>query len=1235
MPLILVFAMIVTMIPQTVFAENSNASDGYLAYRYASWSAENENYYGDSEKELWESWNMDLNSRSNVIFYYVEEGVETEIPLEELIISDSSVVSLSEEWCGGALLMEAVGFGHSTIGYIKDGVEYVVDINVELSTVAFYTEPTVSESSYIQKFTVTKENNTFYYVAKEGWQITTYEVEGDCKEYATVSLSDDKTYLTIQMDEDTPDGWVNILCDIENEGDWEGHSSSIDIERDNKQETNVPEFYFYTKPEVNEEYKITENVITITKDNNKFYYVVTDDYVIENIELPGIVSDVASAVISENGKYVEITVFDTFEMAYFGMIVEVSNGEETITLPEIGIELFQEFEQVEPEIPEGPALMAYQGLYSDGVVDEMPEEGLHDSILLPIGRRDYYFFYYVQDGELNSVQYDQLSVSDESIVKLIKCEENKNAVIVKILRDGEATINYTINGVTYSMEVYTFVDMLGFFTKPEQSAKYGIAEFTVTNDEDTFYLLASEFIHFANVSLSEEFEVIADAAIDPNDDNVIKIQVTGTPEDGKDYKVYAQTYLTSADSCTEGEWIITLYNGKTSEGPEVPEGVDYAPCYDSETGKILGIKVGDTVEVGTVFSSCNLAEYESLRLGYKGYENDRISSYSKVTAGATYTVDEPDGNFDPANGMTVSDVRYSEGDIYIEMMANVPPKKISPLSISVDWNMFKNFKSGMEVPNMWDAIEAFDIEGEGVEGIELLSFKFKVQEDHVTKGFIDESEYNLAIEQYDGWWSADNTHQPFIIANDDEFAVEMTVCSEFGYVFSYDGEDISDSVQIKSNGIVLNYADPCMGMYSNMNLDADIYLGTAKEIYERAVPTVTYKGWKQLDGKWYYFDENGNKVTNQWKQDSAGWCYLGEDGAMITNQWVKDSVGWCYVDASGYMVYNQWAHDGTGWAYAGVDGYRETSKWIKDSAGWCYVDESGYMVYSQWVADSKGDCYVSDTGYMATNQWIETEEGWCFVETTGYKAVNKWHKKDGEWCYLGAEGYMVTNDWAKDGSYWCYLDENGYMVKDKWIDDGNGECYLDANGHLITSRWMMVDGEWCYVGASGYVVTSAWVKDSVGWCYLDEEGHMVYDQWVADSKGLCYVGTNGYMATKKWVQHEGNWSYVGADGYKVKDKWVKDSVGWCYLDSEGFMVYNMIVSDSVGACYVDDTGYMVYDQWITIGEFTYYINPSGYASVGWVSVDGNWYYFYEDGVMARNKWVDNNYYVDENGIWIP
>ncbi|MGH0945671.1 N-acetylmuramoyl-L-alanine amidase family protein [Bacillus mycoides] len=67
-------------------------------------------------------------------------------------------------------------------------------------------------------------------------------------------------------------------------------------------------------------------------------------------------------------------------------------------------------------------------------------------------------------------------------------------------------------------------------------------------------------------------------------------------------------------------------------------------------------------------------------------------------------------------------------------------------------------------------------------------------------------------------------------------------------------------------------------------------------------------GWKQIDGKWYYFNEDGSQVKESLKQIGGKWYYLKKDGALYTKGTLKfvdknDSIeGSLEFDGSGALI---------------------------------------------------------------------------------------------------------------------------------------------------------------------------------------------------------------------------------------------------------------------------------------------------------------------------------------------
>lgn len=67
-------------------------------------------------------------------------------------------------------------------------------------------------------------------------------------------------------------------------------------------------------------------------------------------------------------------------------------------------------------------------------------------------------------------------------------------------------------------------------------------------------------------------------------------------------------------------------------------------------------------------------------------------------------------------------------------------------------------------------------------------------------------------------------------------------------------------------------------------LTMPVFAGTWKQDnvgwwYERDDKSLPISNWEQIDGSWYYFNEQGYMLSNQW----LGNYYLGSTGAMLTN----------------------------------------------------------------------------------------------------------------------------------------------------------------------------------------------------------------------------------------------------------------------------------------------------------------------------------------------------------------
>ena len=105
-------------------------------------------------------------------------------------------------------------------------------------------------------------------------------------------------------------------------------------------------------------------------------------------------------------------------------------------------------------------------------------------------------------------------------------------------------------------------------------------------------------------------------------------------------------------------------------------------------------------------------------------------------------------------------------------------------------------------------------------------------------------------------------------------------------------------------------------------------------------------------------------------------------------------------------------------------------------------------------------------------------------------------------------------------------------------------------------------------------------------------------------------GVNAFAESGTWQREQNGWWYRKADGsYPVND-WLKDGESWYYFNQDGYM----------------KTGWFQYDG------IWYYLEENG-AATGWKEIDHEWYYFDPTGRMYTNYYIDDRYFVGEDGRW--
>ena len=334
--------------------------------------------------------------------------------------------------------------------------------------------------------------------------------------------------------------------------------------------------------------------------------------------------------------------------------------------------------------------------------------------------------------------------------------------------------------------------------------------------------------------------------------------------------------------------------------------------------------------------------------------------------------------------------------------------------------------------------------------------------------------------------------------------------------------------------------------------------------------------------------------------------------------------------------------------------------WVKTGNTWYFYNQNGTLARNAWA----GNYWLGADGRMATNAWVDG--GRYYVGSNGL-----WVK--GAQKPAAAKPEVKKQGWVQNGSAWNYYYQ-GNIVRNAWI----GSYWLGADGRMATNSW--VDGGRYYVGSNGVwdktvkkqetpkpeVKKNGWVKEGNTWYYFDN-GTLARNKWISST---YWVGADGKMATSSWV--DGGRYYVGSNGAWVKDakkpeaaKPVEKKQGWVKEGNAWYFFYQGQITKNawVGSYWLGSDGKMATSSWVDNGR--YYVGANGLwdknakkqevksevKKNGWIK-EGNTWYYYENGTLARNKWagnywlgadgrmatnawVDNGrYYVDGSGSWV-
>lgn len=297
-------------------------------------------------------------------------------------------------------------------------------------------------------------------------------------------------------------------------------------------------------------------------------------------------------------------------------------------------------------------------------------------------------------------------------------------------------------------------------------------------------------------------------------------------------------------------------------------------------------------------------------------------------------------------------------------------------------------------------------------------------------------------------------------------------------------------------------------------------------------------GWFDLDGKRYYFDENGSMLKGLQKIKN-NWYYFDDFGVMHKG-WLYDGDCWRYFKNTGEMAigfetvnkvkyyFNESGEMITGWRF------------VNDK--WYYFENSGAMHFG-WLNKGNAKYYFKDNGEMAVGLETINKEKYYFNELG--EMITGWRFVDDKWYYF--ENYGGAHiGWLKKNDIWYYFKPNAEMAVG--LETVNNEkYYFNELGEMITG-WRYVNDKWYYFESYGGAHIG-WLKKDNNWYYFKQNAEMVVGLNTINNQKY-YFNELGEMITG-WRYVNDNWYYFKESGEAVSGfKTIKGSTYYFFSDGK-------------------------------------------------------------------------------------
>ena len=383
-------------------------------------------------------------------------------------------------------------------------------------------------------------------------------------------------------------------------------------------------------------------------------------------------------------------------------------------------------------------------------------------------------------------------------------------------------------------------------------------------------------------------------------------------------------------------------------------------------------------------------------------------------------------------------------------------------------------------------------------------------------------------------------------------------------------------------------------------------------------------GFKEIDGKLYFFSRNDFTLKHGWLAAYGERWYQNEEGEVLRGIQTIDNDSY-YFNNEGFLKNGFITIDGKIYFFSRNDNTLKKGWQAAYGKRW-YQNENGELVTGIQTIDNE-KYYFDEEGFLSGG-FVKEDGKIYFFSRNDYSLKKGWQAAYGKRWYQNEEGELVTGIQTIDNEKY-YFDEEGFLSGGFVKEDGK-IYFFSRNDYSLKKGWQAAYGERWYQNEDGEVLRGI-QKIGKETYYFNEDGFLRNGFITIDGKKY-FFSRNDNTLKKGWQAAYGERWYQNENGELVVGKQIIDGKKYFFSET-GMMQTGFIRDDQENLLYYyKPTDGSLNVGWTTTDRGPIYQDEFGVVNeeTGLVTIDGKEYFFEDMYAQTGVITIDNkDYYFNE------